>query len=122
MREYPDEPPEHQLETPSRVLGRKVGDGRLGSDDELQFGYEVRDEPSIWAERLAERVPPGRQVGFTRSQKAPDEALERLRERRIWDVALVLIEFARREQPAGWNQRFMEFINDRGFTDTGVAG
>ncbi len=36
-----DKPPKHQLETPLRVLGRKLRRRRLVADDELQFGDEI---------------------------------------------------------------------------------
>ena len=36
-REHADEPPEHQLETPSRVLGSELRNRWLVSDDELEL-------------------------------------------------------------------------------------
>ena len=41
--------PEHHLEATLRVLGRKIRDWWLRPDDELQFGYQIRDEQSVWA-------------------------------------------------------------------------
>ena len=54
-----DKAPKHQLETPLRVLRRKLGDGRLVADDELQLGNEIDHEPAVRAERLPKRVAPG---------------------------------------------------------------
>ena len=54
--EHADEPPEHQLETPSRVLRRELGNRRLVSDDELQLRDEVDHEPSVRAQRLRRRA------------------------------------------------------------------
>ena len=40
------------------------------------------------------RVAPTRQFGVALAQQRPDQALKGLRERRIGDVALVLVELA----------------------------
>src|SRR5882757_2597000 len=93
-REHADEPTEYQLETSSRILGRQIGSRRMVSDNELQLRNELDDEPCVGAEGIAERVAPWRQIGFALSQKSLDQALKRLSERRIRNVALVLIEFA----------------------------
>src|ERR687897_252337 len=95
-----DKTPKHQLETPLRVLGRKLGDRWLLADDELQLGHEVDHEPTVRAQRLPQLVAPGPEIGFALREKASDQALKGLRERRIGDVALVLIELARGEKAA----------------------
>src|SRR3984885_13663583 len=64
---YTDKPPKCQLETPARVVGRQIRKRRLVSDDELEFGNELDDEPSVRAKGVAERVTPGRQIGFALS-------------------------------------------------------
>ena len=46
-----------------------------------------------------------------------DDALERLGQRRIGDIALVLVELAGREQTAGRDQMLMELIDELGFPD-----
>ena len=107
---------------PCACLGRKLGDRRLVADDELQFGNEVDHEPPVRAERLQKRVAPGRQFGFALAEKGPDEALKGLRERRIGDVALVLVELAGCKQPARRNERLVQLIDDGGFADAGISG
>ena len=62
-----------------------------------------------------------RQLGLALAQQRPDQALKRLRQRRIGDVALVLVELARGEQAARRHQRLVQFIDDRGFADAGIA-
>ena len=49
------------------------------------------------------------------------KALKRLCQGRIGNVALVLVELARREEPARWHQHLVQFIDDRGFADAGIA-
>src|ERR1700720_4073749 len=95
-----DESPKHQLKTPLRVLGRKLRDRRLFSDDELQLGGDVGHEPSVRAQRLKKDFAPNAQLGLALGEKGPHEALKRLSERRIRDILLVLVELARGEQPA----------------------
>src|SRR6266436_4438112 len=105
--EHADEPPKDQMETPARVLGRQIRSRRLASDDEVEFRNELDDEPCVGTEGVAERVAPGRQIGFALSKKSLDQALERLSERRIGNVALVLIELARCKQAPRWNEHLV---------------
>ena len=105
-----------------RVLRRKIRDRRLFSDDELQFGDEVDHEPSVRAQRLAQGVAPARQLGLALAQKRADKALKGLRQRRIRDVALVLVELAGGEKAARRHQHLVQLIDDGGLADAGIAG
>src|SRR5262249_11929595 len=60
-----DELTKHQLETPLRVLWRKLRDRRGGSDNELHFRNEIHNQSCVQSQRLPQRVAPGREVGFT---------------------------------------------------------
>ena len=121
-REYADESAEHQLKTALRFLRRKFRDRRLLADDELQFRDEIDHELSVRVQRLAQRVAPSAQLFFALTQEWTDEALKGLRERRIRNVSLVLVELARRKKTSGRNERLVEFIDDGGFADAGVSG
>ena len=90
-REHADKSPEHPLETPLRVFRREVGDRRMIADDQAQFGDEVDDEPSVRPQRLVQGVAPARQLGLALAEKRPHQALKSLDQRRIRDIALVLI-------------------------------
>src|SRR5713101_4842041 len=52
----------------------------------------------------------------------PDQALKGLRQVRIGDVTLVLVELAGCEEPARLYKHSMKFIDDRGFADAGISG
>ncbi len=117
-----DEPPEHQLETALRVLGRKFEDRWLVADDEPQLRDEIDHELAVRAQRLAEQVTPGRQLGIAFAQQRPDQALKRLRQGRIRDVALVLVELTGGEQPARRDEHLVQLIDDGGLADAGIAG
>ena len=121
-REDAEKPPEHQLETALCLLRWKLHDGRLLSDQELQFGDHVNHESSVRAQRLGERVAPAGELGVALAQKRADQALKRLRQRRIGDVALVLIELAGGEKAARRHQRPVQLIDDGGLADAGIAG
>src|SRR3977135_3434572 len=97
-REYAKEAPEHHLETVLRVLRRQVRDRRLFSDHELQLGNEVDDELAIRAQRLGEGLAPAAKLLRSVGEERADKALEGLAQRRVWDVALVLVDLARRKQ------------------------
>ncbi len=120
--EHPDEPPEHQLETPLRVLRREIRHGRLGTDEERQGGDEVHHEPSVRLQRLPQRGTPAVQLGLALPQQVPDEALQRLRQRRIRDVALVLVKLAGGKEAAGRHEHCMQLVDDGGLADAGSAG
>ena len=75
--EHADEPPKHQLETPLRVLRRKLRDRRLVSDDELQLGDEVDHEPAVRAQRLQQGVAPAAQLGCRSCRAAAGRGSER---------------------------------------------
>ena len=66
--EHTDEPPEHQVETPLRVLWRELRHRRLVADEERQFGDEVHHEPSVRLQRVAERGAPRVQLGLALPQ------------------------------------------------------
>ena len=68
------------------------------------------------------RVAPARQLGVALAEKRPDQALKGLRQRRIRDVALVLVELAGREQPARRHQHLVQLVDDRGLADAGISG
>src|SRR5215472_3472331 len=97
-REHADEPPEHELKAPLRVLRRELRDRRLFTNDESQFSDEVDHESSVRTEHLQKRVVPRAELDITPPEQRPDNALKSLAERRIGDVALVLIELARGEE------------------------
>src|SRR5712672_221980 len=120
--EYAEEAPEHQLEAVLRVLRRQLRDRRLFPDYELQLGNEVHDELSIWAQRLAQRVPPVAKLGLALAQKRAHKALEGLCQGGVRDVALVLVELAGREQAARRYERLVQLVHHRGFADAGIAG
>src|SRR6202008_2477171 len=59
--EDPDKTPKDQLETPLRVLWRKLSDRWLFSDDEFQLGDYVDYELSIRAEGVDKSIAPSAQ-------------------------------------------------------------
>src|SRR6266851_6344631 len=122
LREDAEKSPEHQPETALCLLWRKLRDPRLLSDEQLQFGDNVDHEPTVRAQRLAQRVAPAGQLRVALAQKRADQALKRLRQRRIGDVALVLVELARCEEPTRRHQRLVQLIDDGGLADAGIAG
>lgn len=70
------------------------------ADDQLEFGYELDHEPPVRPKRLAQCVAPAFQLGVALAQKAPDQSLERLSDRSVGNIALVLVELARGEETA----------------------
>ena len=76
-REHPDEPPEHELETPLRVLRREIRHGRLVADEERQGGDEVHHEPSVRLQRLTKRGAPAVQLGLALPQQRAGSGSER---------------------------------------------
>src|ERR1700730_1920111 len=121
-REYPEEAPEDPLEAKLRFPRRKIRDRLLRSNDELELGNEIHDELTIRAQGLAKGVAPSAELRLALSQKRAHQTLEGLAERGVWNVALVLVELAGREEAARWNERFVQLVHHRGFADAGIAG
>src|SRR6266850_377036 len=67
-------------------------------------------------------VAPALQLGLAFTEKRLHKAPKSLGERRIRDVALVLIELARREQAARRHEHFVQLIDDRRLADSGISG
>jgi hypothetical protein len=88
----------------------------------LQLGDEIDDQPPVWLQRFTKRVAPRVQVIFVLAEERPDEALECLRQRRIRDVALVLVELARCKQAARRDERLVELVDNRGLVDARISG
>src|SRR5882757_2185703 len=104
-REHREEAPEHQLEAVLRVLRWQLRDRWLFPNHELQLGNEIDHELTIRAQRFAERDPPSAKLGVGLAQERADKALEGLAQSRIRDVALVLVELARRKQAPRRDER-----------------
>src|ERR1700733_6845632 len=96
--EYAQEPPEHHLKTAPCLTRWQFRNGLLFSDHELQLGHHVHDELAVRAQRFDQRVPPATQLRLALAQQPPEETLERLPERGIRDVAIVLVELAGGEE------------------------
>src|SRR5262249_60548922 len=105
--EYSDESPKHQLEAALRVLWRKIGNRRLVSDDEPQLRDELYHEQSVQSQRLTKGVAPDAELCFALAQKRTNEAPKGLRQSRIGNVTLVLVELAGGKEAARRNERLM---------------
>ena len=61
-REDAEEAPERQLESTLRLLGRKLGNRRLLSNDEFQLGDKIDHQAPVRPQRLAQGVAPMAQL------------------------------------------------------------
>src|ERR1700740_1098251 len=111
-REYADKPTEYQLEAAQRILWCNFRDERLLSYNKLQLRDELDHESSVRIQRLHKDSAPARQLGLALAEKRTDQALKSLSQRRVGDIALVLIELAGGEHPARWHQRFVQLVDD----------
>src|SRR6185437_3569300 len=94
LGKYADEPSKHDLKTSLRFPRRQFWHWRLLADDELQFRDEIDEELSVRTKRLTKCVSPFAQVFLVLAEEPSDEALKRLGQRGIRNVALVLVGFA----------------------------
>ena len=119
--EDPDEAPQHLPEAVFRFLRRQVRNRRRLAEDQLQVGDQGDDERRVRLQRRAQRLPPAVELGFALAEQPADQALEGLRQGRIGNVALVLIELARGEQAARRHERLVQLVDHRGLADAGIA-
>src|ERR1700744_5925003 len=120
-REHAEEASEYHLEPVLRILRRKVWNGRLFPDDELDLGDEVDDKLAVRAYRVLQRAPPPGHVCFALGEDLTDKGLEGLCQGRVGDVALVLVELSGSEQAARRNQRLVQLMHHERFADTGIT-
>src|SRR6516165_6276447 len=120
-REGADELPKHQLEAPLCILWRKLKHRQRLTDDELHFRNEIHNQPCVRSQRLPQRVAPLREVRFAFAEQRPDQVLKRLCQRRVRNVAFVLIELAGSEKAARRDQHRLQLVDDRGLADAGIA-
>src|SRR4029077_9083883 len=95
---------------------------RLLADDERQLRDEIDHELPIRAERLEQDGAPLTHLLVALSEDPMDQTLKRLGQRRIGNIALVLIELAGSEQSTRRDQFLMELIYERGLPNAGVSG
>src|SRR5258706_736187 len=98
--EHAEETPEYHLEAVLSVLRRKLWNRRLFSDDERKLWDQVDHNLSVRTKRLQQCLSPLADLCFAFGEDMPDQKLEGLRQRRVWDVALVLIELTGSEEGA----------------------
>src|ERR1700756_5204424 len=119
--ECSEETLEHQLEAVLRILRRHVRNGRLFANDEFQLWDEVNDQLTTGTHRVHHDGPPLFHLRFALDEDLTDESLEGLSQGSVRDVPPVLVELARREQPASWNNRLVQLIHHRGFANAGIT-
>src|SRR6516162_2737308 len=107
-----DETPKNELETALRILRCKFWDRGLATEDQPQLRDKVDDELPVRVERLSKRVSPLPQLRVALAEKRPDQPLESLRQGRIRNVTLILVELARCKKASRRDQYLMEFIDD----------
>src|ERR1700757_1376522 len=117
--EHGEKAPENQLKAALRVKGRQLRDRRLVTDDELQLRNQVDNKLSVRVQCFAKGLAPSSQLWIALAKKWSDQALKGLRQGRIGDVTLVLVELACREQATRRDQRLVQLVHHRGFADAG---
>src|SRR6266478_5044478 len=120
--ERAEEAPENHLEAILRISRRQVWNGRLLPDDELHLRNEADDQLTVWPDRLRQGTTPLVHLGFALDEDLTDQGQQGLCQGRVRDVALELVELARREKPARRNKDLVQFVHNGGFADTGITG
>src|SRR5262249_16197094 len=86
------------VETVACVLRGKAHHLGLRSNDELELRDEIHHELSIGTEGVRQGLAPQRDLRIALAEHVLHQLVERLGKRRIGNVSLVLVEFARREE------------------------
>jgi hypothetical protein len=113
--------PKHHLEAILRVLRREFLNGRLFTNDELEFRNEVDNKLAVRAQRLSQRAPPLPHLCFASGEDLANKGPESLCQGRVGNVALVPIEFAGSEETARRDQRLLQLVYNRRLPNTGIA-
>jgi hypothetical protein len=116
-----EQPAEHQAEPRLRLGQGQLGHRRLGPDDEPELRDQIHDQLAVRTERLRDPLPPPRDPGLALRQDVERELPERLGDREVRDVALVLLELARDEPPAPPHDRAKQLAHHRRLADARVS-
>ncbi len=92
--EHGEKAPENQLKVALRVMWRQLRDRRLVTDDELQFRNQIYEKLPVRAQCFAKSLAPSSQLRIALAKQWSDQALKGLRQGRLGDVTLVLVELA----------------------------
>src|SRR5205807_3530164 len=111
---HAEKTPEDQLEATLPFLLRELRNRRLLADDEGQLRDEIDHELAVRSKRIEQGGAPLAHLRVALAEDLSDEALEGLRQRRIRNIALVLVELSRCEQAARRNQHLVKLVDDRG--------
>ncbi|MNS97849.1 hypothetical protein D3C72_1321980 [compost metagenome] len=122
LGKHADKAPEHQQKALLGLLRLQVRHRFRLADDQLQLGNQVRHQPGVGLQRLQQRTAPARQLRVGLAEQRAHQALERLHQCRVRDIALVLVELAGGEQPARRHQHPVQLVDHRGLADARVAG
>ena len=85
------------------------------------LGDEIGHKPAVRTERLYQRIAPAAQLGVALAEQQSNQTLKGLGERRIGDIALVLIKLPRSEKATWRYQYLVQFIHYRRFADPGIT-
>src|SRR5262249_5725934 len=119
--EHADKLAKHHLEASLRVLWRKLRNRRRLSNDEPHFRNEIHNQSCVWSQRLPQLITPRCKVRFGFAEQRPDQALKGLRQRRVGNVAFVLVELAGGQKAARRYQYRLQLVDDRGLADAGIT-
>src|SRR5208283_6006820 len=109
--EHAYEPAKDQVKTSLRFRRWKFRNRWLFANDMLQFGDKIDDQQAVRLQRLPQCFTPLAQLVLALAEERPDQALKRLRQRRIRNVSLVLVELSGCKQAAGRDKRLMKLVH-----------
>ena len=101
--------------------GERSGTGGCSPMMRASSGIRSTISWPFGAERFRQGVAPAAELRIALAQQLADEALKGLSQRRIGNVALVLIELAGGKETARRDQHLVQLVDDRGFADAGIA-
>ena len=99
--EHSECPAKDHLEPIMRILRGQFRRWRLLPDNDFHFGDKVDDEFAIRPKRFDQCIAPSTYFHIALRQNLPHEFLQRLSQRGVWNIALVLVKFAGRKSPRG---------------------
>src|SRR5260370_15120620 len=91
-------------------------------DDGPELRDEAADQLAIRLDRLRQGTTPLVHFRFVLDENLTDQGLEGLCQGRVRDVALVLVELARREKPARRYKHLVQLVHHPGFADARITG
>jgi hypothetical protein len=116
-RERRDEAAHQHAVADLGLAGSEVRHGRLRAQHQAEGRDQIRDETGVRRECIEQSLAPPQQLPLAAREQPPRQLVQRVDERAVRDVALVLVELAFQEDAVAQRDGTVDLADQRGLAD-----